>query len=308
MPCFGKNLIHSPLIKGVLLILVLGLGSACSEKTAPETMLISATIFPLADWCRNIAPPEARVVCLIAPNVSPHTFEPGIREAKELSRSRLVVCVGKNFDGWVEPLIRGAQGKNTEILNLIEMEREEVHDLQNQNPDRSSLHPHEDDDPEGAILKISERLKQIWPEQSEIIEKRAQEYLLQLRDLHLEITKTVAEFKYKSYVGFHGSLIPFARRYGLTETASIEPWAGKEPSLDQAKRIVEILRGMEHPVIFVEPQLNKKAASVFAEEVGCPVLELDPLGDPNQPERNSYVKMMRYNLESLKKGLSDNHG
>jgi zinc transport system substrate-binding protein len=296
-----------------LLFGILLLFSGCAQELPTNNKIIAATIFPMADWCRNMVPPEVEVQCLIPPNISPHTFEPGIREAKTLSRAQLAVCIGKHFDGWVEPLIRGTQGNSVEILNLIELETGEVHYF-------TQPHAHEDDDPvhnphlwvdpiwaQEAILKISERLKQLWPDQAAVLDSRTQDYLFQLRELHLEISRTINEFKYKKYVGFHGSFVPFAHRYGLEEVLSIEPWAGKEPSVEYAKQVVETLRKMEHPVIFVEPQLDRKVAKVFAEEAKCPVLVMDPLGDPHQPDRNSYINLMRYNLKSLKQGLSASH-
>ena len=79
---------------------------------------------------------------------------------------------------------------------------------------------------------------------------------------------------------------------------------GKEPSVNHIKEIVQVLQNMENPVIYIEPQLSGKAAEVLSQETRAKVLYLDPLGSPDVSDRNTYLKMMRFNLESLKEGLS----
>ena len=64
-------------------------------------------------------------------------------------------------------------------------------------------------------------------------------------------------------------------------------------------RIVHIVRSMPKPVIFCEPQLSDKMARVIAHEIGAPVDILDPLGTPDDPERDTYIKLMKFNVETL---------
>jgi ABC-type Zn uptake system ZnuABC Zn-binding protein ZnuA len=55
--------------------------------------------------------------------------------------------------------------------------------------------------------------------------------------------------------------------------------------------------------VFTEPQFSAKALDNIARQTGAKVLVLDPLGDPNAPDRGTYQQLMRYNLSTLLAGL-----
>ena len=68
------------------------------------------------------------------------------------------------------------------------------------------------------------------------------------------------------------------------------------------------VRGMSQKQViktFGEPQLNPKAAYVVADEIGGKVLFLDPIGSPEQEDRSTYLKLMRYNLGIMKQGMGN---
>jgi ABC-type Zn2+ transport system substrate-binding protein/surface adhesin len=53
--------------------------------------------------------------------------------------------------------------------------------------------------------------------------------------------------------------------------------------------------------LFSEPQLNRRAAEVIAQEAGLPLFELDALG--GTPGRDSYEALLRYDTDVLEKAL-----
>lgn len=304
-----------------ILLLIIGLYT-CNQNEPPQrsdevSFVIATTIFPLEDWCRNIVPEGTEVFSLIPVSQNPHTYEPSISDAKRLSRTDLVVRIGYGYDDWIERLVRSTRGTDSPLLILSKTETEMTYIPSVSEEEHGEHEDHEHHshavnthywlDPiwaQDAVRMIAERIKTLRPDQAEEIESRTQDYLLRLAELHQEIVAVIYTLQYKSYIGYHGAFAHFADRYGLEELAAIELWSGKEPSLDHSKRIIDILRNMQNPVIFIEPKLNKKTAQVFADEVNCQVLILDPIGDPNVPGRDTYIDLMRYNLKSLQQGLS----
>ena len=229
---------------------------------------------------------------------------------------KLVVRIGYGFDDWMNRLIQSTRKENTGVLVLAELLAADFPPLDAEHPHAEDEHtghshhhvnPHYWLDPvwaQKAVQVLSTQLMDVYPEQALVIEERTQAYLQELQQLHEDYASTIALFPYRSYVGYHEAFRHVAERYGLNEAATIEPWVGKEPSVNHIKEIVQVLQNMENPVIYIEPQLSGKAAEVLSQETRAKVLYLDPLGSPDVSDRNTYLKMMRFNLESLKEGLS----
>ncbi len=124
-----------------------------------------------------------------------------------------------------------------------------------------------------------------------------------MEKLNQEIESRVKEFRAREYVTFHASWNYFSKRYGLKVMGGIEEAPGREPGPRDIARIVKDLKKFQTRIIFAEPQFNPKIAQAIAKEAGGKVLFLDPLGDPQNPEKNGYIQLMRYNLSQMEKAL-----
>lgn len=316
---------HLHKILFVFSILFSVLFAGCNASSPPDnntnqTGLIAASILPIADWCRQITPDSIEVITIVPNNQNPHVYEPNVADMKRLSNANFIVCLGYGFDDWIQRTLSNLSNEDTPVLILENAEQESVHmteDLHEHNHehdhDHEGDHHHHEHNPhlwldpvwaQEAVQIISNHLQEVFPDHSDEIEQKTQNYLLQLAQLHLKINQTLSELPHKSYVGYHGAFIPFSERYNLNEIATIEPWVGNEPSVEQIKKIVDALQSLEQPVIYIEPQLNPQKAKVLAEEVNSPVLVLDPIGDSTNPERDTYLELMNYNLNSFVEGLS----
>ena len=65
---------------------------------------VGATIFPLANIAEEIAGDEFKVVLMLSPGASPHTFDPQPSLLKDLQNSSAVFAVGHGLDNWATPL------------------------------------------------------------------------------------------------------------------------------------------------------------------------------------------------------------
>ena len=83
------------------------------------------------------------------------------------------------------------------------------------------------------------------------------------------------------------------------EAAIIEESPGREPTPAHIRTVIDTVRRYGCRAVFAEPQFSPKAAEAIASESGAQVLFLDPLGGPGLPDRDTYLKLMRYNLAQM---------
>lgn len=280
-----------------LLFLIFSLGVAVASA---EPLRVAASISPIGDMAKQVGGERVEVQVLLPPGASPHVFEPTMKTAKDLSHARLFFEVGAGLDFWAERLVRASKETIrvvvlTEGMKLLREEGDHGHETGN---------PHVWLDPVLAIemvRKIEAALEQADAQGADFYRRRSAEYIAKLQALDAEIKKTVSAFRIKSFVSFHPAWDYFALRYGLKSVGVIEESPGKEPSPQRLEAIVKAIRSYHIRAVFAEPQLNPKAAEVIAREAGVRVIMLDPEG--GLPGRETYIGLMRYNLERLKDAM-----
>ncbi len=279
-----------------LLIFILGVSDAFAQS-----MKIVASICPVGDMVKEVGGERVDVKVMLPPGASPHVFEATPKIAKDLSQARLFVEVGAGLEFWAEGLVK-ASGKKIRSVVLSEgmkLLREEGH-----GDEHETGNPHIWLDPVLAIemvRKIEKALEEADPQGAAIYRARSAGYITKLHALDAEIRKTVATFRIKSFVSFHPAWDYFALRYGLRSVGVIEESPGKEPSPRKLEAIVRAIGEYHIRAVFAEPQLNPKAAEVIAREAGVKVIMMDPEG--GLPGRETYLGLMRYNLERLKEAM-----
>ncbi len=236
--------------------------SSCIDQDQPsldsDTIRIAASIFPLADWCKNITPDSAQVFTLIPPNQSPHLFEPGISDSKKLHRAGFVVRMGYGFDDWIQPLIQNTQNNNTKVLILEQAESASVHDPSIEQNQNSSEHgrshennPHLWLDPvwaQDAVRMISQHLKNQYPDQSEEIETRTEEYLLKLFELHQEISQTLQSLPIKNMWAITALLYPLRNGMDSKKSPPLNPGREKNHPYGKFERLLKRCKVWSNPL------------------------------------------------------------
>ncbi|MDX1762887.1 MAG: metal ABC transporter substrate-binding protein [bacterium] len=278
------------------------------ERTlTTDRVTVVASIYPLADFARQVGGNRVHVITLLPPGASPHVFSPSPRDLTALRDARLFIKIGLGFEFWFNDVVRsGASPAMVEVdtsrgIPLIEETGHSGHGHQ------SIANPHIWLDPVLAmqqVKRIEEALIGIDPAHRAAYESNAAAYLGELNRLDREIKETVKTIPVKAFIAMHPSWSYFAKRYGLVEAGVIEEAPGREPTPVELARIVQSVRDSSAKVVFSEPQLNPKAAEVLAREIGGVVLELDPVGSPEKRDRSTYLDLMRYNLSILQQGLS----
>lgn len=305
----------SPVIKSccltalAMVLLVLLGGAACTSGTDSGKLKVVATILPLADFVKNVGGDRVEVVTLLPAGASPHTYDLTPGDMKAAAEARLMVINGAGLDFWIVDRIESTSDLlvvDTSVIPAIEgvLLAGDEHDHEGDSGhDHGDVNPHIWLDPvlaQKQVEAIATALVMIDPENKDFYLDNAADYIAELTSLDAEIEQATEAFSSREFVTFHPSWTYFARRYGLVEAAVIEEAPGKEPSAAYIRKVIDTARDLQVRAIFAEPQFSSKAAETIAAESGAEVLFLDPIGGADLEGRDSYVGLMRYNVDQMK--------
>jgi len=123
--------------------------------------------------------------------------------------------------------------------------------------------------------RITEELLLLNPEKKEEYQENLNRFVQKVEALDAEIRGKLANFEGRQIILFHPSLSYFAREYGLVQY-SLEP-GGKEPTPQRMAALVDFAKKENIGVIYIQSDLDRSQARVFAEEIDGEVVEMWPL-------------------------------
>lgn len=289
-------------IPSVLLMFLLGGCPAAREAASvADKPVVVVSIYPLADWVREVAGEAVEVYTLLPPGANPHSFEPTPEIAARAAQASLRLVIGLGLDEWAQSL------QTPRATTLVLSEGLETVPMAADHPgEASGPNPHLWMDPVRAaemVARLVPALVRIAPAHREEIERRAEEYQAQLQALGEELAKACQPYAGRRVITMHNAYDYFLLRCGLPTEKVVTPFPGKEPSIQYLQELAAWARQQEVRVIFAEPVFSPKLAEVLAREIDGQVLLLDPLGDPQDPARDTYVKLIKWDLQQLLRGL-----
>jgi zinc transport system substrate-binding protein len=158
------------------------------------------------------------------------------------------------------------------------------------------------------IRELGKWLGQLDPPHAGDYVRSATAYANEVEQLLGEYESALSRVRVKKVVTSHASFTYLFRRLGIEVLGVIEKQPGKEPSSREIAELVSAMHSAGLRVVFVDPQSSSKTAASVAREIGGRVCVLDPIGDPNDPRRNNYVRLMRFNMQQLVDGLAGVQG
>lgn len=282
--------------KNILAILIfLVLLSGCIETQKPpetsEKIIVAATILPEKNFIEKVGKDKVDVIVMVPPNSDPHTYEPTPKQIENLSNAKIYFMVGSGIEfenAWMDKFKE--INKNMKLVNLSEginlIKFEEGMDHHEEEKDHHEHHHEEGIDPhvwtsvKNAKIMVKNVLKgliEIDAKNKEYYEKNAEEYLKELENLDLEISKIFEKTKNKKFIIFHPAFGYLANDYGLKQI-SIE-YEGKEPSPKWIENVIETAKKENIKIVFVSPQFSTKTAEAIAKEINGKVVYVNPLAE-----------------------------
>lgn len=287
-----------------LLLVVLCAGAAACGSGGPSgedaERRVVASIFPVADLVASVAGPGISVSTLLGPGSSPATFDPTPGALRQVERARLVFALGGGLDAWTLDLMEMAPGASSVTL----LQGVPLHD---DGHGEGTGNPHVWLDPVQArdllLPRISEALSTAFPDLEEDIRQRTETLADSLTALDGEIRRATSSLPHRAFVASHAAWTYFAQRYDLIQVGVVHEHPGQESSPRDLADLVRRSRDAGVPVVFRESQIPDAGARALADELGVPVVSLDPLGGSGVEGRDSYLALMRYNTGQFARGL-----
>jgi ABC-type Zn uptake system ZnuABC Zn-binding protein ZnuA len=286
---------------------------------------VVASFPPLYCFTRNVAGPDAAVLCLLV-TTGPHEFRPEKLDALKLSRADLFLVNGLGLDNWVPSLVGEAHNNQLQVVKVGEAAIPKGRLLpggkdDEDEPGEEHGHGHEHHGaydphvwlgiPEAIAMVggIREVLKKQDPAHAAGFDKRAAEYVARLKELHEYGKKAFAGKKNKKFVATHDSLRYFARSFGLDVVDSIQRQPGVQADVATLAKLTELCRKENVRVITVEPQYSRATAETLGRQLKAHgldvrIVEVDPIETADPPlAPDYYLRKMRDNIDALARNL-----
>lgn len=289
-------------------------GEKVHDKPAGGRLAVAATIFPLADVVRRVGGEDVDARCLLPPGQSPHSFQATPEHVEMLRQVRLLIRVGLGVDDWAGQIIQAAGREGIRVLAVAKaLELPALTAPDGPTSGQAGGHDHDSGDPHiwldpvvmrRFVYTVADSLAQMDSPHADGYRRRADAYRKELAGLDEEYRRVLGGVKHKHFVTFHPAFTYVARRYGLVQM-SLHAADAEDFGAGRLEDVEDFIRRHNVRAIFVEPQFPAERLKALAERCGAKIGRLDPLGSPALKGYDSYLAMMRSNLESLRAGLED---
>ena len=275
----------------------------------PEKLSVVTTFFPLYDFTKKIAEDKINLDILFSQTPEVVSFSP--QDLKKINTAEMVIKNGIGLEPVLDELIASSDNTDITVIDTsvgaatLSPDHGIKFEEGVEEEGRGNIDPHIWLDPNNAIIQVKnirDALMSRDPTNADFYRENAENYTQELRALDQEINETIGKLSKKYSIAFHSAFQYFAKRYGLNQTAVIEEFPGKEPSLRYLFEVIKLIRKLGITVIFSEPQFSPKIIDVIARDLNLKVYQLNPI-ETGDPAKDSYISIMRKNLETLREAL-----
>jgi ABC-type Zn uptake system ZnuABC Zn-binding protein ZnuA len=267
---------------------------------AGEKLRVVATTNIVGDVIARVGGEQISLTILIPPGADPHTFQPTPKDASAVAQAHIVIMNGAGLEGWMQEFLANAGGTRPLVsasAGLTLRKGEHEHGL---------LDPHVWFDVKNVITwvhNIEEALSALDPANADTYHKNAAMYRAELQELDNWIVAQVKKVppERRKLVTNHEVFGYFCERYGFQQVGTIFPITTEaRPSAKDLAALQEKIKAAGAQTIFTETTVSSETAEQLARDTGVKVVRLytDSLG-PAGSEADSYIRLMRYDVEAI---------
>lgn len=290
-----------------------------------EKIQIVATLFPQYDFAKQIVGDKADVKLLLNSGVETHNYEPTAKDMITiLDDSDIFLYTGTMLEPWTENIIQNLEDTNCKIVNVAEnIELIKIEDFEKRHINSEILEEehneeshHEEEiydahiwqNPLNAIKMLDNTLKvicEIDPENADYYTKNAENYKNEILQIDLEFKNLIENSNRKEIaVGGEFAYAYLVDQYNINfVTVYNNCGDGEDPSIAKVKSVIDYINKHDMPVVYYEELSEGTVAKMIAEETEAEPLVLYSIHN-GDAEKDTYVSLMRKNLENLEKGLN----
>lgn len=279
---------------------------AVSKSSDSGLNILASTTF-LADITQNVAGDRAQVDSLLPIGADPHSYQAAPADVAKISESDLLILNGLEYEQFMETLLHAQRAGGEKMIVEATAGLSPREDAGNEH----GVDPHMWLDPNLVVTyveNIRDGLIQVDPEGEETYKSNADAYIAQLKDLDAWIVEQVntVPAERRLLVTNHEAIGYFAERYGFEMTGSVIPSfsSNAAPSAKEMAGLIDEIKRLNAPVIFLDTADNNTLAKQIADETGVMIvddLHLESLTEGAPAP--TYIDMMKYNVSRIVEAL-----
>jgi zinc/manganese transport system substrate-binding protein len=284
---------------------------------AADRVPVVATFSVIADMLANVGGDQIDLKVIVGPGGDCELYQPTAADIAVIAAARAVFLNDLNdeFEPWLEPLLKQAVFKGMKVVasrHVHTLLAEDEHPVSGKQLP-SAIDQHAWLDPRNGVIyvrNIADALARIDPANATAYRTRAAAYTKQIQ--------TVDEWARKEFAAVpagkrrvlvsHDSLQYIADAYGIT-LLTVNGWTNNsEPSASELAKLARRIRADHVRALFLDSITDPRAMQRIASETGATIggtLYGDSLS-PSGGEADSYLKMLRHDVATLKSGMLSN--
>ncbi len=270
---------------------------------------VVATTTVLCDFIKQIAQQTINLTCLIPPNIDPHRYRPKPEDRQAINQAKIIFYNGYDLEPDLFKLIKESKNRAAKIAVA---QRAVPKPLRYRKNGQTVPEPHVWHDTKNGMRMvevITYNLSKIFPDRAPFYKSNAQKINKELTQLDTWIKSRIASIppKNRQLVTSHTAMGYYAKAYNLSwiNVLPIVEAKGK-PTASQTKALVQAIRQVKAPKIFVETTINPNLLKNIPPELKLKVFRRQLLVDglaTAGSEADTYQKMMTANTRTIVEGL-----
>jgi zinc/manganese transport system substrate-binding protein len=284
---------------------------------AQDRVTVGATFSVIGDMLGNVGGDLITIKTIVGAGGDCELYQPTAADVATVAAARAVFLNDLNdeFEPWLEPLLKQAVFKGTKVVvtrGVRTLRAEEEHPVSGRQLP-AAIDQHAWLDPRNGVVyvrNIAEALARLDPGNAGDYRARAAAYANQIQAVDDWARKEMAGVPTarRRVLTSHDSLQYLANAYGIT-LLTVNGWTNNsEPSAAELAKLAQRIRADRVKALFLDSITDPRAMQRIAGETGATIggtLYGDALS-PAGGEADSYLKMLRHDVATLRAGMLSN--
>ena len=281
----------------------LALGLFAMQANAKFKVVTTFTV--IQDIAQNVAGNAATVESITKPGAEIHVYEPTPKDIVKAQSADLILWNGLNLERWFERFFQNIKDKPAVVVT------EGIQPLSiYEGPYKDAPNPHAWMSPSNALIyieNIKNALVKYDPQNAAVYEKNAADYAQKIKQLDEPLRAKLAQIPeaQRWLVTSEGAFSYLAKDYNLKEGYLWPINAEQQGTPQQVRKVIDLVRKNNIPVVFSESTISPKPAQQVAKESGAKyggVLYVDSLSAKKGPVP-TYIDLLNVTVSTIVKGF-----
>ena len=281
----------------------LALGLFTMQANAKFKVVTTFTV--IQDIAQNVAGNAATVESITKPGAEIHEYEPTPKDIVKAQSADLILWNGLNLERWFERFFQNIKDKPAVVVT------EGIQPLSiYEGPYKDAPNPHAWMSPSNALIyieNIKNALVKYDPQNAAVYEKNAADYAQRIKQLDEPLRAKLAQIPeaQRWLVTSEGAFSYLAKDYNLKEGYLWPINAEQQGTPQQVRKVIDLVRKNNIPVVFSESTISPKPAQQVAKESGAKyggVLYVDSLSAKKGPVP-TYIDLLNVTVSTIVKGF-----